>query len=78
MFFLQYSTLSHFCIEYTKHAMHTTAALQRVNFPSNCIPPPPPLLCFQNENVKVRVKYSFVLYTDFAGSPSTLELSPPT
>jgi hypothetical protein len=39
----------------------------------------PGYFVFKNKNVKVKVKYSFVLHTSFAGSPpSTLELSPPT
>jgi hypothetical protein len=39
----------------------------------------PSYYVFKYEYVKVKVKYSFVLHTGFAGSPpSTLEWSPPT
>jgi hypothetical protein len=40
---------------------HSTAPGNRANCLSNCIFPQ--LICLKNENVKVKVKYGFVLYT---------------
>jgi hypothetical protein len=40
---------------------HSIAARHRLNYPFNCILSP--YFVFKNENVKVKVKYSFVLYT---------------
>jgi hypothetical protein len=37
----------------------------------------PGYFVFKNENVNLKAKYSFVLHTGFARSPSTLGLSCP-
>jgi len=38
----------------------------------------PSYFVLKNENVKVKVKYSFVLDTGLVNPPSTIGLSPPT